>query len=142
MTIRTPLETDAGRIAVLCTELGYPATQLAIRDRLGVIAGSKTDLGFVAVTADFQVVGWIQVHLSTVVESGFRAEIVGLIVSPKQRRSGIGRALVDAAEKWAKAQHAPAMVVRSNITREESHRFYPSIGYVETKVQRIYKKGL
>lgn len=96
----------------------------------------------VAEVADGRLVGWIQGHLSHTLESGFRAEIVGLIVENANRRGGIGRKLVAAVESWARGRHAPIMVVRSNIIRTESHAFYPALGYVEVKTQRVYRKRL
>ena len=76
------------------------------------------------------------------VESGFRVEITGLVVSPALRRRGVGRSLVDAAERWAKSLSAAGMVVRSNARRVESHFFYPALGYVPAKTQVVYRKPL
>ena len=75
-------------------------------------------------------------------ESGERAEIVGLIVTSSARRSGTGLALVKAAEKWAVEQGMPSISVRSNVARVESHPFYERLGYVRTKTQHAYAKQL
>jgi GNAT superfamily N-acetyltransferase len=87
-------------------------------------------------------VGWLQAHASHVLESGFRVEITGLIVSPEARRQGIGRALVNRAEEWACKLGAKAIVVRSNVHRVESHTFYPALGYDVSKTQTVYRKRL
>ena len=88
------------------------------------------------------VIGWLQVHAAHVIESGFRVEIAGLIVSPDARRCGVGRALVRRAEEWACKLGAEAIVVRSNVQRIESHAFYPALGYEMTKMQQVYRKKL
>jgi GNAT superfamily N-acetyltransferase len=77
-----------------------------------------------------------------VLESGFRVEINGLIVSPEARRRGVGRALVSRAEEWALQVGAEAIVVRSNVQRIESHAFYPALGYDVSKTQTVYRKRL
>ena len=96
----------------------------------------------VAALPDKAVVGWLQAHASHVLESGFRVEITGLIVSPEIRRGSVGRSLVAEAEKWAAAQSAETVVVRSNIQRIESHLFYPALGYALSKTQTVYRKLL
>jgi GNAT superfamily N-acetyltransferase len=77
-----------------------------------------------------------------VLESGFRVEIVGLVVAEDCRRHGVGRELVQRAEQWAAGLGAATVVVRSNTKREESHRFYPALGYAATKTQAVYRKRL
>ena len=75
-------------------------------------------------------------------ESGRRAEIVGLVVAGAGRRRGVGRALVQAAEAWAAKGGIERLIVRSNITRAESHAFYPALGFSRGKTQAVYQKAL
>jgi predicted N-acetyltransferase YhbS len=110
--------------------------------RLEAVLQSNSDLVIVAVDSSNKVVGWLHAHAAHIVESGFRVEITGLIVSPESRRCGAGKALVAEAERWAEAKSAEAIVVRSNVQREESHIFYPALGYTQTKTQKVYRKGL
>ena len=53
----------------------------------------------------------------------------------RHRSAGIGAALVEAAEAWARERGATAIIVRSRSTRERAHRFYERIGYVESQAQ-------
>lgn len=140
--IRAAAESDAASIAQLSCTLGYAATEEAVRQRLSAILGSENDLVLVAVNDAGVVIGWIQAHASHVLESGFRVEIAGLIVSPDARRCGVGRALVSRAEEWGRQLGAEAIVVRSNVQRVESHTFYPALGYEVTKRQQVYRKKL
>jgi len=142
ISIRRATEDDAGSIARLSGELGYAVCEKTMRSRVQAILESTADVLIVAVDSSGTVVGWLQAHAAHVVESGFRVEITGLIVSPAFRRRGVGRSLVADAERWARTISAEAVVVRSNIKRTESHAFYQSLGYTSTKTQVVYRKAL
>ena len=134
--------TNALRIGVLCRELGYSNTDEEMLECLESLLISQSDYIGVAVDETGGIGGWIQAHASQMLESGFRVEIVGMIVDAPCRRLGIGRKLVQAAESWAIQKGASRVVVRSNITRSESHAFYAALGYTENKTQRVYRKLL
>lgn len=140
--IRQAKETDAEAIARLSAMLGYSADPEVIRDRLPAVLRSESDLVVVAAEPGGRVVGWLQAHAAHRVASGFRVEIVGIAVEPAVRRRGVGRSLVAEAERWARANSSGAMVVRSNVRRVESHRFYPALGYTQSKTQAVYEKDL
>ena len=141
MLIRAALPSDAIEIARLTAELGYAATPHEIAERLSRVTDRSKQAVYVALLDD-RIAGWVQAQASEVLESGFRVEIVGLIVSGDFRRRGVGRRLVEAAERWAIECGAPALVVRSNAQRVESHRFYPALGFTATKTQTVYRKPL
>ena len=140
--IRCATEQDSAAIAQLSGDLGYATNPEIMQQRVREVLASTMDLLLVAVDSSGQAVGWLQAHAAHIVESGFRVEITGLIVSPSLRRSGVGRALIKEAERWAKNRSAQVIVVRSNIKRVESHAFYPALGYTATKTQQVYRKPL
>jgi GNAT superfamily N-acetyltransferase len=140
LRIRSMLETDAEVVAELAAELGYPSETEAIRARIRAI--SQSGLLLVAVTAADEPIGFIQANRVCIIEAGFRVEIVGLVVSSRTRRSGIGRKLIAEVERWAESIGAEAVVVRSNTKRDEAHRFYPAMGYKAIKTQAVYEKRL
>lgn len=141
MTIRDAVAADAAALARLTAQLGYAADAETIAGRLARISGAPDQLVMVAVVED-TIAGWLQAHASVVLESGFRVEIAGLIVSDQFRRGGVGRSLVQRAEQWAREIGAEAVVVRSNTQRVESHRFYPALGFALSKTQSVYRKSL
>ncbi len=140
--VRRATEADANVIAVLAGMLGYETAPEEMRRRLRAILGSDADLVLVGVDASGTLAGWLQAHAACILESGPRIEITGLIISPEARRRGLGRLLVQAAEQWACARSAKAVVVRSNVQRTESHLFYAALGYFPTKTQQVYRKNL
>jgi GNAT superfamily N-acetyltransferase len=139
--IRPPRAADAEQLGALNRELGY-ATEIAeLVSRIDRLSGLEEH--FVAVAEiDGTVVGWVQAEHRFSMESGDKAELVGLIVGAAARRSGVGRLLVQAAENWARDRGLQSMVVRSNVIRPESHSFYRQIGYSQSKTQHVYAKPL
>lgn len=141
MIIRDALLSDSAEIARLTVELGYSTSAEEIAGRLSRVTDHRKQLVLVAVLEE-KIAGWVQAQSSEVLESGFRVEIVGLIVGERFRRRGVGRRLVEEAERWAIQLGAPAIVVRSNSARVESHIFYPALGFRVSKTQAVYRKIL
>ena len=141
ITLRMPIIADAGSIAALADELGYKTDVAIMSQRLNELLGHD-DQHLCVAEFDGQFAGWIQVHAHVFLESGLRAEIVGLVVDGTHRRHGIGRMLVSDAISWSRQYGAVALVVRSNAIREESHQFYPAIGFELVKSQHVYRRTL
>lgn len=58
------------------------------------------------------------------VRFGLRAWVEDLAVSPAHRSQGIGKALLDAAMRWASARGATHLELDSADARADAHRFY------------------
>ena len=142
MTIRTATVQDVAAIARLSAELGYPGNPASMEARVRKVTVQKHHLLLVAQDDHGKVYGWLHAFGADYIESGFRVEIAGLVVSKTVQRSGIGSRLVGAAERWARDIGAEFVSVRSNIHREESHPFYRKLGYELKKTQQVYRKRL
>lgn len=139
--VRPATPADAAAIAALGGELGYPRTATAVLASLKAVLASPDDGVWVGESGG-ALVGWIHVHAYESLESGPRADLMGLVVAAGARRAGVGRSLVAQAETWALARGLPAVHVRSNVQRTESHAFYPALGYERVKTQAVYRKRL
>ena len=141
MNVRTAQLKDSLEIARLITDLGYAVSQPEIESRLTEILSSERHyVGVVGRGAEL--LGCIAAEHRLLLESGERIEIVALIVDSAARRQGIGAVLVAAAEAWAATRGQATVFVRSNVARDESHEFYPSIGYERAKTQHAYVKRI
>ena len=138
MIVRNATRDDVDALALLAGELGYPSTSDDMLARFNALPDTEA----VLVAADPDVIGWIQVGITSALESGKFAEIRGLVVQESQRSRGIGALLVDAAEQWAREHGLSRMRVRSNVIRERTHRFYERRGYVAKKSQKAFEKSL
>ena len=143
MTSETPLSIrqarleDAGPIAELITQLGYPSTPAEMAARLGHILPDANHLSLVAVR-EGRVIGVIGVGLAHYYErNGRYARILVLSVAQERRGSGVGGKLLAAAEEWARAAGASSAVVNSGNHRGEAHAFYERNGYRPTGIRFV-----
>ncbi len=135
-----PLEpSDAAAVADLARELGYEAATEMIATQVAGLGGDAA--AFIAIVAA-EPVGWVQVYRTELLQSGAFAEIGGLVVTATMRGSGIGRALMDAAEGWASAHDLTKVRLRSRVAREGAHRFYERLGYEVEKTSFTFRREL
>jgi GNAT superfamily N-acetyltransferase len=140
--VRPMTEGDAEGVAALSTQLGYPSTTDQTLRRFRAI-GDAPDAGvWVAETPDGAIVGWIHLFGNRLLESDPDIEIGGLVVHEAVRGRGVGRALVEAAEAWARERGYAVVSVRSNVIRREAHEFYKGLGYEPIKSQFKFRKKL
>lgn len=138
--IRKATPADAAEIARLSTQLGYPASVETFAARLHKLIDSPRHAVLVAVGDGNRLGGYVATEQRMSLALGERVEIVALVVDSQARRTGVGKALVAAAEQWAIDAGTPDVFLRSNILRPESHPFYESLGYERTKTQHAYSK--
>lgn len=144
--IRRARRSDANRLAELSGELGYPAASEEIEERLRRMKPASQHAVFVAETRTdgerCEVIGWLHVSVSHLLEVETRAEVNGLVVGKGRRSQGAGARLLDAAETWARRHGCRSMSVRSNVIRERAHGFYLRQGYEHYKTQKAFRKNL
>jgi aminoglycoside 6'-N-acetyltransferase I len=128
LTIREAKSADAGAIADLLTELGYPASAPEIPSRLDVVTSAPGRV-FVAERSG-RVVGVGSVTRMTLLH---RAEPVALlsalVVRPEHRGQGVGRALVQASARQAASWGCTTLELTSRDERAGAHRFYAGLGF-------------
>jgi len=123
---------DAPAFATLICELGYKTTSAEMNQRLKLILSDTGYRTFVA-DIDGQVCGMIGTLTHASHEhNDLSGKIIALVVSNKQRRSGIGRALIAAAEKDFAKRKVTRVSLTTRFTREQAHKFYETLGYSRT----------
>jgi aminoglycoside 6'-N-acetyltransferase I len=70
------------------------------------------------------------------------AYLEGWYVDPAQRRKGIGRALVAAAEVWARAQRCSEFASDTDLPNEVSHHAHLALGFEEAARIICFRKSL
>lgn len=139
-SVREALPSDAQRIASLSLQLGYEVPLAHVERFMKTL--QESEALFVAVVPRAGVVGWISLAESHTLTSSARAEIHGLVVEDEFRGHGIGRALVAAAEAWARRRGCTTLRLLSNVIRERAHDFYRDLGYDVLKSEYVFQKTL
>jgi GNAT superfamily N-acetyltransferase len=132
---------DAPEIARLAGELGYPTDPSEMRARLSILTDDP-DHHIVVWDGAGRLLGWVHAEHRRALDAPDRVELMGLVVDPSARRSGIGAALLEAVEEWARSRGVDAIRVRSNVARDSSHPFYEKLGFERQKTQHVYRKPL
>jgi ribosomal protein S18 acetylase RimI-like enzyme len=139
LTIRHAQPGDAAVLAQLMCELGYETTTAEMSQRLKSILSDPRYSTIVA-EIDDKLSGMIGTLTHVSYEHNDRSgKVIALVVSNKQRRSGVGRALITAAEKDFARRDVTRVTLTTRFERDEAHRFYEALGYERTGL-RFAKK--
>lgn len=130
--VRDARAEDAEAMSRLCEQLGYPAQSGAMPQRLIRLQRDPNARALVADAGEGPV-GLATIHLRhTINHEAPIAQLTLLVVDESQRSRGVGRALVEEAERWARAQGCHRIVVTTALQRAGAHAFYERIGYRHT----------
>ena len=132
---------DSESINGLSKHMGYASVANDVaREWLQEILDRKNEKILVS-ESNGEINGWIHAFKTNRVASPPFIEIAGLVVAPDNRRNGVGTELVQNIEHWAKNLNLKVRV-RSNLIREETHKFYEALGFVNSKTQHIFEKSV
>jgi PhnO protein len=141
LLIRRLTADDAEGAAELSGQLGYSCPAEDLRERIEELSGTAERVAFAAVV-DGQIVGWIDAAMERHLQYAASAVIGGLVVREDTRGLGVGRRLCLEVEEWARSRSVPLVRVRSQIKREDAHRFYLRDGYRKVKTSLVFEKAV
>lgn len=128
-------------MAELTAQLGYPLSESAAADRLAGILGREEHAFWVADLGG-DVVGWLHAMVAHYMDAEPYVLIGGLVVDSAHRGGGIGRTLLEQAERWAADQGCALVRLSSSSKRTAAHQFYQQLGYTIVKTQHAFAKSL
>ncbi len=139
--VRRLTAADAEEVAELSGQLGYQADATVMRRRLEAMADDPDRVALGAVL-DGRLVGWIDGFVERHLQSDDVVDIGGLVVGDGARGQGIGRRLCEEIERWTREKGIGRVRVRSQIKREDAHRFYLRDGYEKVKTSLVFEKSV
>ena len=108
--------------------------------------GQATDLSavFVSETGSGQRTGFLELFVRNYAEgcAGPTPYVEGWYVEPAVRGSGIGRALVGAAEEWARQHGFSELASDTQLENEASQHAHEALGFEEVERIVIFRKAL
>lgn len=137
--IRSAVQSEAMAVAALSRELGYEIDAKTAACQITRLRPESA--AFIALVAG-EPTGWVQLFRTDLLQTTPFAEIGGLVVTATSRGTGVGGALVAAAETWAVERGLHEVRLRSRVTREGAHRFYERLGYAVEKTSYAFRKQL
>lgn len=133
---------DAAAIQALNrSALGYDHPLAETQAALEGALASDREAVWVA-TLDDVVVGYCHAELYRLLYVPLMVNVLGIAVDVGVRRRGVGLALVEAAEQWARDRNATAIRLVSGENRDGAHRFYSRAGFTSTKRQLNFRKSV
>ena len=120
-------------------EMGYFYSVEDTEKKLQKLLGSDKDRIFTAVAGGC-VVGYIHANEYDVLYAPSMKNIMGIAVSKEKRNLGIGKALMQKVENWAKEPGAAGIRLVSGASRSDAQAFYQHCGFESGKQQINFKK--
>ena len=122
---------QAEEISGLLHQLGYAVDRTTVESRLERQSKLPTTHVLVA-TREGRVIGLATlVIIPTLHRPGDVCRITAFVVDSNERRSGVGRQLIDGIEAYAREQACFRVEVTSAGARADAHAFYAALGYQE-----------
>jgi GNAT superfamily N-acetyltransferase len=140
LIVRDANQNDSETVARLLADMSYPASPAAAMAHISLFASDPASRLQVAEDSERGVVGLLATHIVPRLDSdGFTCRITDLVVAVGHRRSGIGSALIAAAEQEARRAGAPRLDLSSGEWRADARAFYESHGF-ETRARAFTKR--
>ncbi len=130
LNMRKAEKSDIETLCSLMNDMDYPITSEQMENRLQFVEKSEFDSLFVC-EEDGRVLGLIGFRIRENIEEVSRfGEISALVVDRNSRLKGVGRFMMEYAEKLAKELDCKGTWLVSGFPREEeAHKFYKGLGY-------------
>lgn len=138
-------DTDICALAELMVQWGDLTEELSkehIEERIIDVKTTRNAEILVAENEDGSLVGYA--HISEVISLGLNpfVELRAVLVDETQRKKGVGRKLVLAAEEWAAKKGFRQIVISPRIQHEKIHEFCKKLDYEESDRICMFSKSI
>jgi GNAT superfamily N-acetyltransferase len=139
INLRRATPDDAERIAALFTDEGYPAGPSDVVDRLARF--DSEDSRVIVADNGGEVLGFVAIHALPRFEHSDRIiRVMALVVDAGERGRGIGRLLMQEAERIGRDLEAAFAEITAGHHRPDAQRLYEELGYDATVAAYLRKR--
>jgi GNAT superfamily N-acetyltransferase len=140
MIIRELRAADLPGVVGLSSELGYECTLAELTERFRQLSGEVRESLLCAVNEQDAPLGFIHLSLGLSFVAPPAVRVAALVVARHCRGQGIGRLLMEHAERWAMHRQIRFVSLTSNEKRSDAHAFYERLGYSNLKSSFRFQK--
>lgn len=139
--VRALTRPDMEGVMPLMIQLGY---ELNIDDLLHRFDQIDATGGHVLLGAEREglLAGFCHVYARPAIEKPPEAIVQALVVDAAERKNGIGKALMQAVETFAREHGFGSVALYSQETRKDAHAFYAGLGYDHVTTAGLLRKYL
>ncbi|ETR78376.1 GCN5 family acetyltransferase [Afipia sp. P52-10] len=141
MAIRTIAVSDLPAATVLLGQLGYPMPEQEVARRLAAVLGHADHRVWVYDDGG-EVVGLLHAFFRPALDKPPEVMVQALVTDATRRSTGVGEALMQVVEAWARERGCQSVALYSRIDRERAHRFYERLGYEKKLASAQLRKAL
>jgi GNAT superfamily N-acetyltransferase len=137
MRIRAFQRSDVPVVQGLLKQLGYDVADVELAGRVERVFAASDH--YVAVAEqDGQVVGLLHAFVRPALEKPCEAVVQAIVVDSGSRGCGVGKALMSAAETWARSKHLNSVA----LSTRKAEAFYALLGYDKVATSHLMRKDL
>jgi len=141
LNIRAVVASDLSALAALLVQLRYEVPVDQLERRLEQVLAAPDHMAFVS-GEDRQIHGFVHVYGRPAFEKPPEAIIQAIVVDAPARRSGIGKRLMAAAERWAAEHGYASLALHASTDRAGAHAFYTALGYYRATTSVLFRRTL
>jgi GNAT superfamily N-acetyltransferase len=139
MAVRTIAESDIPAAAVLIGQLGYEMLRPELQRRLQAVLGEANHRVWVFDDGG-EAVGLLHAFFRPALDKPPEVIVQALVIEASRRSKGVGEALMQVAETWAREKGCTSVALYSGMDRDRAHRFYERLGYEKKAASALLRK--
>jgi GNAT superfamily N-acetyltransferase len=141
IAIRELGPTDVAVCRLLLSQLGYDLSLQEVKRRYEAIKQKQDHEVFVG-EQDGQVVALMHLYERPAFDKPPEVIVQALVIDQNWRGTGVGKAMMNIAERWALDRGFSSVVLTSSLSRSDAHSFYSRIGYEVEATSHLFRKNL
>jgi len=141
IAIREMGPADISACRLLLSQLGYDLTLQEVKRRYDAIREKQDHAVFVG-EQDGQVVALLHLYERPAFDKPPEVIVQALVVDQNCRGTGVGKSMMNMAERWAADRRFSSVALTSSVSRSDAHSFYNRIGYKVEATSHLFRKNV